>query len=81
VDASTLLRTLEHGQVSVLGQFTRSSNFTFLVECTADGESLQAVYKLARGQQPLWDFAPETLPKRETAAWLLCQQLLGTSCP
>lgn len=73
--ASTLLRTLQHGQITVLGQFARSSNFTLLVECTADGESLQAVYKPARGQQPLWDFAPETLPKRETAAWLLCQQL------
>ncbi|NMC16041.1 MAG: SCO1664 family protein [Chloroflexi bacterium] len=73
--ASTLLRTLEHGQITVLGQFTRSSNFTLLVECTADGESLRALYKPVRGQQPLWDFAPETLPKRETAAWLLCQQL------
>ena len=59
--ASTLLRTLQHGQITVLGQFARSSNFTLLVECTADGESLQAVYKPARGQQPLWDFAGQPL--------------------
>lgn len=75
MDESTQLRVLERGQVSLLGQFTRSSNFTFLIECTADGQSLRAVYKPARGQQPLWDFAPETLPKREAAAWLLCRQL------
>ncbi|MEL7645820.1 MAG: SCO1664 family protein [Anaerolineaceae bacterium] len=81
MDKAARLRTqgaldvLEHGQVSVLGQFTRSSNFTFLVECTADGQSLRAVYKPARGQLPLWDFAAETLPKRETAAWLLCREM------
>ena len=75
MDEPTQLRVLQHGQVSLLGQFTRSSNFTFLVECTADGQSLRAVYKPARGQQPLWDFAAETLPKRETAAYLLCRAI------
>jgi len=75
MDTSAQLRALEHGQVRLLGQFTRSSNFTFLVSCDLAGTSLRAVYKPARGQQPLWDFAPESLPKRETAAWLLCRQL------
>lgn len=75
MDESTQLRTLEHGQVSILGQFTRSSNFTFLAECNADGQSLRAVYKPARGQLPLWDFAPQTLPKREAAAYLLCREM------
>ncbi|HPS32393.1 MAG TPA: SCO1664 family protein [Anaerolineaceae bacterium] len=75
MDEPTQLRVLQHGQVSLLGQFTRSSNFTFLVECTLEAHSLRAVYKPARGQQPLWDFAAETLPKRETAAYLLCRAI------
>ncbi|HOG77861.1 MAG TPA: SCO1664 family protein [Anaerolineaceae bacterium] len=75
MDESTCLRTLAHGQLTLLGQFTRSSNFTFLASCSFEGTSLQAVYKPARGQLPLWDFTPGTLPKREAAAWLLCRHL------
>jgi hypothetical protein len=55
------------------------SNHTFLVTLRSegDGESL-AVYKPARGEYPLHDFAQGTLYRREIAAWLL-DCLLGWS--
>ncbi|HOT25594.1 MAG TPA: SCO1664 family protein [Anaerolineaceae bacterium] len=81
MEEAACLRILAHGKLTLTGQFTRSSNYTFLAACSFEGQSLQAVYKPARGQQPLWDFAPETLPKRETAAYLFCRYLGWDSIP
>lgn len=54
------------------GQFTWGSNYTFLVRVGAD---LEGVYKPVKGEQPLWDFPPETLAGREVAAFLLSEAL------
>ena len=51
-----------------------SSNATFLVELTRDGEVGHAVYKPGRGERPLWDFPP-ALFRREIAAYLLSESL------
>ncbi|MFZ3070868.1 MAG: SCO1664 family protein [Anaerolineaceae bacterium] len=74
MDKATILQVLSQGQVTLLGQFTHSSNFTFLVACALDGVEVRAVYKPARGQVPLWDFESASLPRREAAAYLLSEQ-------
>lgn len=68
-DIVTLLRTAE--QVAVQPIYY-GSNHTFLVTLDA-GESGRsfAVYKPARGEYPLYDFAHGTLYRREVASWLL----------
>ena len=43
--------------VEVVGRFAEASNATLLAT-TADGE--RVIYKPVAGEQPLWDFAPET---------------------
>jgi uncharacterized repeat protein (TIGR03843 family) len=65
-----LLAFLRDGELTVQGRMPWSSNATFLVDVTHDGETRQAVYKPVRGERPLWDFPPG-LGKRETAAWEL----------
>lgn len=47
-----------------------SSNGTFLVTVSLDGEEHAAIYKPHRGERPLWDF-PEGLFLREVAAYEL----------
>jgi uncharacterized repeat protein (TIGR03843 family) len=51
-----------------------SSNRTFLVTCTLDGEELPAIYKPGRGERQLWDF-PDGLYRREAAAYALSEAL------
>ncbi len=51
------------------------SNYTFLVTVHYEGRDLQAVYKPARGEQPLWDFPENTLARREVAAYLVSEAL------
>lgn len=68
------LALLAEGTITVRGRLPASSNATFLVEVTHDGETALAVYKPARGERPLWDFPPG-LFKRELAAWHLSQAL------
>ena len=51
------------------------SNYTFLVDVKYDGETIPAVYKPSKGEQPLWDFPDNTLALREVAAYLLSEQL------
>ncbi|MFM7509690.1 MAG: SCO1664 family protein [Actinomycetota bacterium] len=62
------------GSIELLGRMPWSSNATFLVEVTHDGEIVPAVYKPARGERPLWDF-PEGLWQREVAAYELSDRL------
>lgn len=67
--------TLQQGEITLQGQFMNSSNYTFLVTVTHGGQRLQAVYKPAKGERPLWDFPEGTLARRETAAFLLSDAL------
>ncbi|MBX3047102.1 MAG: SCO1664 family protein [Anaerolineales bacterium] len=63
---------LQTGELELEGQFTWGSNYTFLVRV---GAELEGVYKPVKGEQPLWDFPPETLAGREVAAFLLSEAL------
>lgn len=69
------LSLLREGTVELTGQFTWSSNFTFLTAVAMDQQSLQAVYKPTRGERPLWDFPRGTLAAREVAAYLTSEYL------
>jgi hypothetical protein len=50
----------------VIGRFVNASNATLLAG-TADGD--RVVYKPTAGEQPLWDFALETLAAREALTY------------
>jgi len=73
-DAS-LQTIFTHGKIELQGQFMLGSNYTFLVDVTRAGQSLPAVYKPSRGEQPLWDFEENTLALREVAAYLVSEAL------
>lgn len=66
-----LLRT---GSLEVVGRMPWSSNATFLLEVRCEEVQGRAIYKPARGEQPLWDF-PEGIFRREVAAYELSQAL------
>jgi len=66
---------LENGEIELKGQFTRGYNYTFLVNVCGTGSEILAVYKPARGEQPLWDFPGNTLAGREVCAYLVSQAL------
>jgi uncharacterized repeat protein (TIGR03843 family) len=68
------LRLLRHGEIEVDGRMPWSSNATFLVTASADGQEAKAIYKPVRGERPLWDF-PSGLHRREVAAWQLSEYL------
>jgi uncharacterized repeat protein (TIGR03843 family) len=53
-----------------------ASNYTFLAQLDPHPPSgLKVVYKPARGESPLWDFAAGTLYQREVAAYQLSKAL------
>ena len=66
---------LRYGKLELRGQFTLGSNYTFLVDVTHEGQTVQGVYKPSRGEQPLWDFPENTLALREVAAYLVSEAL------
>jgi uncharacterized repeat protein (TIGR03843 family) len=70
-----VLRALTDGEIEVVGQFTWSSNYTFLAQVTCDEETLPAVYKPSQGERPLWDFPRGSLAAREVAAYLTSETL------
>ena len=71
-----LLETLATGALALHGEFVWGSNYTFLLDITCDGCSMQqAVYKPTRGTHPLWDFSATSLARRETAAYLMSEML------
>ena len=62
--------------VKILGLLHGASNYTFLAGLGPHRPSdLRAVYKPARGESPLWDFAAGTLYQREVAAYELSKVL------
>jgi len=72
---SEVLDLLEHGSIEPLGQVVWGSNYTFLVSVRQDETSIQAIYKPARGERPLWDFPHGSLVEREAAAYLVSKAL------
>jgi uncharacterized repeat protein (TIGR03843 family) len=70
-----VLHDLTFGEIEVIGQFTWSSNYTFLAQVTCDQETLPAVYKPSQGERPLWDFTRGTLAAREVAAFITSNAL------
>lgn len=70
-----ITRLLNTGEIGVVGQVTWGSNFTFLVQIEGDHGGIPAIYKPARGEQPLWDFPHGSLADREVAAYLTSQVL------
>lgn len=75
MDHPHLLDLLITGDLTLQGQFLHGSNDTFLGRVSAGDEVVDVVYKPTRGERPLWDFPQHTLAKRETAAYLVSQQL------
>ena len=74
-DMTWTLEALQKGTFDLEGQFIFGSNFTFMVNCRFKSETFKAVYKPTRGERPLWDFPPQTLARREVAAYLVSEAL------
>jgi uncharacterized repeat protein (TIGR03843 family) len=71
----TFLPALQEGTLTVQGEFMWGSNYTFLTQVTYKDATFPAVYKPTRGTRPLWDFSPDSLPRREVAAFLVSEAL------
>lgn len=70
-----LVAALADGALALAGLIPWSSNYTFLGEIAAGGDTLRVVYKPIRGERPLWDFPRNTLARREAAAYVVCRAL------
>lgn len=64
-----VIATLINGTLTLHGMFLHGSNYTFLARVQSGGDQVEAVYKPAKGEQPLWDFPASSLGKREAAAY------------
>jgi uncharacterized repeat protein (TIGR03843 family) len=68
--------------MQLIGLLQGASNYTFLAELGPyEPSGLRVVYKPARGESPLWDFAAGTLYQREVAAYELSKVLGWPSIP
>lgn len=70
----SVIDTLAHGDIEVLGRMPHSSNATLLVNVATQDCTLQAIYKPLKGERPLWDFEPG-LYRREIAAYELSEAM------
>ena len=75
LDDARAAEVLRDGDTDVLGRMPWSSNATFLVNLTLDGDEMLAIYKPQRGERPLWDFPRGTLCHREVAAFEVSRAL------
>lgn len=75
INIEDALRLLDHGKITLRGEFVWGSNYTFLVDLELEGDQAAAVYKPVRGERPLWDFPATSLAKREVAAFLVSEAL------
>jgi hypothetical protein len=75
MDKDLTLAALREGEMRLEGQFVYGSNYTFLAICSIPDLEIKAVYKPMQGERPLWDFPPNTLARRETAAYILSESL------
>jgi uncharacterized repeat protein (TIGR03843 family) len=67
---------VELPDLQLIGLLQGASNYTFLAQLDPHPPSgLKVVYKPARGESPLWDFAAGTLYRREVAAYQLSKVL------
>jgi uncharacterized repeat protein (TIGR03843 family) len=72
---STVLNMLQNGEITIKGEFVWGTNYTYLAEVCQNADVIQSVYKPSRGEQPLWDFPPASLARREAAAYLVSAAL------
>lgn len=74
---TVLLDLLRHAELEPVGRIASASNVTLLCRLGGDppGRELLAVYKPERGEAPLWDFPPDTLHRREVAAYVVDRAL------
>jgi hypothetical protein len=70
-----LAELLGRADLEVVGRMRYASNGTFLVQATAAGVDITAVYKPRRGERPLWDFPDGTLCHREVASYEVSRAL------
>jgi uncharacterized repeat protein (TIGR03843 family) len=75
LEISTIVNVLQYGEITIKGEFVWGSNYTFLAEVCRNSDMIQSVYKPSRGEQPLWDFPPASLARREAAAYLVSEAL------
>jgi len=75
ISEEALQAALHLGEISLQGQFMLGSNYTFLVNVAHEGQSVPAVYKPSKGEQPLWDFPESSLAGREAAAYLVSEAI------
>ena len=68
-----VLDVLRRGRIEVTGRIVDASNATLFGTVSADGCTLQCVYKPVRGERPLWDFPDGTLAGREVASYLISE--------
>ena len=62
--------------MTLIGLLAGASNYTFLAQLDPHPpDGLKVVYKPARGESPLWDFAAGTLYQREVAAYQVSKVL------
>jgi uncharacterized repeat protein (TIGR03843 family) len=69
VTEDDVLDLLRRGDLELEGRLVLASNATFVGSVSADGVSMDCVYKPVRGERPLWDFPDGTLAAREVAAY------------
>lgn len=70
-----IFEALRQADLKIEGEFLWGSNSTFFLSASWNEKQFQVVYKPVRGEQPLWDFPPRTLAKREVAAYLVNEAL------
>ena len=73
IDQTLMIKQLARGEIAVTGQFMWGSNYTFFCDVHYQGNTVPGVYKLVRGERPLWDFPSESLAGREVAAYLISE--------
>jgi len=69
-------KILQFGKIEIIGQPLIGSNNTLFVKVIHENDSLHAIYKPERGEQPLWDFPLNSLSKREISAFII-SHLIG----
>ncbi|MDQ1679198.1 MAG: hypothetical protein QOI42_57 [Frankiaceae bacterium] len=70
-----VLTLLATGDIAIEGQLIDASNLALYCEVRADDEAMTCIYKPVNGERPLWDFPDGTLAARETAAFLVSDEL------
>ncbi len=75
IDVGEAVGFLACAEIEILGLLPYASNATLLTRIKDGDREALAVYKPRRGERPLWDFPDGTLCLRETAAWVISQEL------